>query len=552
MMTLGKNLSTGRFDATQDSVMKVIRKPRFVDNAVRHGEYTKTSAGFVVNAPTQSDFMPTTEKRYKLIEEEDTIRLLHNPTESARYEGALFLDGDKMTTASTLPALVVGAEDNDQALVVSQIQDATKGTRFRLENLKGRSLHSMGFTNKTIHFAQKVGVGLRTSDLAHRVAKANTSSINGVRSRTPSLTFLAQDFLGVDAYSALRYLSKHDGYSPKSDRFGNVCYFPQNHIEREYFVGENRVLGGTIEDRNENTPNRVVVRGKRIANNKENVVQVDDFGRQQDGINEVPGGIHAPTAITKASAKVIGQRMLKMAKNATGSRRLVNVASASHMHPGDMVSYQTRSDNERYVVLGSKLNLNEKTTELHVNSVDVTLEDVLQRFQEIDVAGSSDANEERNRQFSVEEFSTSFGFKVKVTWKLSERVDMNRGVGYTIGLNRRNTINGTKQLQSTGVLINNGGGYAIGTTSFTVDGTNATSAFGTDNQAVYTANGNKLGHIHLASVASTTVVIKSASVHKVDDDEELFLLSSASFAEELNSHLKIGSVHSYFLGNRRG
>jgi len=182
----------------------------------------------------------------------------------------------------------------------------------------------------------------------------------------------------------------------------------------------------------------------------------------------------------------------------------------------------------------------------------VTLEDVLQRFQEIDVAGSSDANEERNRQFSVEEFSTSFGFKVKVTWKLSERVDMNRGVGYTIGLNRRNTINGTKQLQSTGVLINNGGGYAIGTTSFTVNGTNATSAFGTDNQAVYTANGNKLGHIHLASVASTTVVIKSASVHKVDDDEELFLLSSASFAEELNSHLKIGSVHSYFLGNRRG
>ena len=294
------------------------------------------------------------------------------------------------------------------------------------------------------------------------------------------------------------------------------------------------MLGGTIEDRNENTPNRVVVRGKRIANNKENVVQVDDFGRQQDGINEVPGGIHAPTAITKASAKVIGQRMLKMAKNATGSRRLVNVASASHMHPGDMVSYQTRSDNERYVVLGSKLNLNEKTTELHVNSVDVTLEDVLQRFQEIDVAGSSDANEERNRQFSVEEFSTSFGFKVKVTWKLSERVDMNRGVGYTIGLNRRNTINGTKQLQSTG------------------DGTNATSAFGTDNQAVYTANGNKLGHIHLASVAPTTVVIKSASVHKVDDDEELFLLSSASFAEELNSHLKIGSVHSYFLGNRRG
>ena len=549
-MALGKNLSTGRFDATQDSVMKVIRKPRFVDNAVRHGEYTKTAAGFVVNAPTQSDFMPTTEKRYKLIEEEDTIRLLHSPSNGVRYEGALFLDGDKVTTASTLPALVVGAENNDQALVVSQIQDATKGTRFRLENLKGRNLKSIGFTDKTIHFSQKVGVGLRTSDLAHRVAKANTSGINGVRARTPSLTFLAQDFLGVEAYTALRFLSKHDGYSPKADRFGNVCYFPQNHIEREHFVGENRVLGGSIEEASESTPNRVVVRGKSRANNQDNAVQVNDFGRQQNGITEVPGGIHAPTAVTKASAKAIGQRMLKMAKNSTGSRRLVDVTAASHMHPGDMVSYQTRTDNERYIVLGSRINLNDKTSELHVNSVDVTLEDVLQRFQEIDVSGSTDANDERNRQFAVEEFSTSFGFKVRVSWQLSERADMNRGVGYTIGLPRRNTINGARQLQGTGVLINNGGGYAVGTTSYTVDGTSASSVFVTDNQAVYTANGNKLGHIHLASVGSTTVVIKSASVHKVANNDELFLLSDS--AEALNNHLKIGAVHSYFLKNRRG
>lgn len=549
-MALGKNLSTGRSDAAQDSVMKAIRKPRFVDNAVRHGEYTKTAAGFVVNAPTQSDFMPTTEKRYKLIEEEDTIRLLHNPTENVRYEGALFLDGDKVTTSTALPALVVGAEENDQALVVSQIQDATKGTRFRLENLRGGNLKSIGFTDKTIHFAQKVGVGLRTSDLAHRVAKANTSGINGVRARTPSLTFLGQDFLGVEAYSALRYLSKHDGYSPKADRFGNVCYFPQNHVEREYFVGENRVLGGSQEESNENTPNRVVVRGKARANNQDNVVQVNDFGRQQNGVTEVPGGIHAPTAITKASAKAIGQRMLKMAKNATGSRKLKEVSAASHMHPGDLVSYQTRTDNERYIVLGSRISLNDKTTELHVNSVDVTLEDVLQRFQEIDVSGSAEANEERNRQFAVEEFHTSFGFKVRVTWQLSERVDMNRGVGYTIGMNRRNTINGTQQLVSTGVLINNSGGYGLGTTSFTVDGTNATSAFTVDNQAVYTANGNKLGHIHLASVGATTVVIKSDSVHSVANNDELFLLDDV--AEELNDHLKIGSVHSYYLSNRRG
>ena len=244
--------------------------------------------------------------------------------------------------------------------------------------------------------------------------------------------------------------------------------------------------------------------------------------------------------------------MLKMANKATGSRKLKQVLLASNIHPGDMVSYQTRVDNERYIVLGSKTDMNNKTTELHVNSVDVTLEDVLQRFQEIDVSGNLQANEERSRQFSTEEFSTSMGFKVKVTWRVSQRADMNRGVGFTLGLGRRNIINGSLKLKSTGVLVNNSGGYAIGTTSFTVNGTDAGDAFLTDNQAVYTSSGNKLGHIHLASTDDTTVVIKSASVYTVADDEELLLLSPLSFPEDNNKHLKLGAVHSYYSSRRRG
>ena len=185
-----------------------------------------------------------------------------------------------------------------------------------------------------------------------------------------------------------------------------------------------------------------------------------------------------------------------------------------------MISYQTRVDNERYIVLGSHLDLNSRRAELHVNSVDVALEDVLQRFQEIDVSGSVEANEERNRQFAVEEFSTSFGFKFRVSWQIAERVDMNRGVGYTLGSVHRNNINGSLLLQSTGVLINNGAGYAAGTTSCTV--------------------------------GATTVVIKSASVHAVVDDEELFVLSTASNPEARSNHLKLGAVHSRYLKNRRG
>jgi len=189
---------------------------------------------------------------------------------------------------------------------------------------------------------------------------------------------------------------------------------------------------------------------------------------------------------------------------------------------------------------------------LHVNSVDVSLEDVLQRFQEIDVSGSIEANEERNRQFAVEEFSTSFGYRFKVSWMIAERVDMNRGQGFTVGTADRSSINGVLRLESTGVLINNSGGYASGTTSFTVDGVDATTIFVTDNQPVYKKNGNKLGHIHLASVTTTTVVIKTPSVHAVANDEELVIVSTESNPEAIHNYLKIGSVHSRYLMNRRG
>ena len=550
-MALGKNLATGRADAVQNTVMKRIRKPRFVDNAVRHAQYTKVKAGFAANKPTKTDFIPTPERRYKLIEEEDTIRLLHNPTDSMTYEGSLFYDGDKVTTTSTLPALAVGSENHTQALVMSEIKTSTKGNRYGIENLKGRKLHDIGFTDKTIRFAQKVGVGLRTSDLAIKLGNTSQSSINGLKVKRPSGTFVAQDFYGIDSLTAIRFLAKHDFYSPRSDRFGNLVYSPQTQIEREHLLTENRVSGGTSENNNSALPNRVVVRGKSRANNDKNVVQVDDFGTQGDSVNEVPGGIYAPTALTKASARRIGQNMLRMSKKANDSKILVDVLEGSHIQPGDLVSYQSRTDNNKQIVLSGNYDLINRKSDLHINSVDGTLEDVLQKFQEVDISNTSEDDFDRNRQFSVEEFSTAFGFKVKISWEIAERVDNNRGVGFNLGQPDRDTIHGGRVLQSTGVLIDNSGGHAIGTTSFTVDGVSATSVFATDNQPVYTSSGNKLGHIHLAGVLTNTVVIKSRSVHPVLDNEEL-LIRSDTVPESKNAHLKLGTVQSRYLKNRRG
>ncbi len=547
-MALGKNLSTGRFNAAQTPIMKRVRKPRFVDNAVRHGEYTKVQSGFKVAVPTQSDFLPTHDRKYLLTEEDDTIRILHNPSDGHRYTGAVYTDSDKVTTSSTLPPLFVGSENIDQALVPSSIESSTKGTRYRVENLKGRDLFQLGFTNKTVHIAQKVGVGLRTSDLAIRVAKGTNSALNGVIVPNPSATFVAQDFYGTDAITALRYLSRHDNYNVRGDSFGNIYYVHQKKHGREHIVSQNMVSDGSVKESSENVPNRVVVHGRSRANNDENTIQIDDRGGQASGINEIPGGIHAPTAITKSSARAIGRKFLSMAKQATGGETLRGVFHASTIQPGDVISYKEITGSQRKIVLSAEHNIVERKSELRINSVESSLEDVIQRFQEGDIASTLNRNSERNRQFSTEEFSTGFGLDIKVTWQLDVREVKNRQQGMVVGKERA-TIHGRRELKSTGTLINNGGGYAIGTTSYTVDGTAATSSFAVGDW-VYRGNGNKLGKV--ASRTTTNVTIAIGSPDLVANNEELFLLPNTSMKESLNSHLKIGMSKGSYDSRRRG
>jgi hypothetical protein len=547
-MALGKNLSTGRFNAAQTPVMKRVRKPRFVDNAVRHGEYTKVQAGFNVAAPTSSDFLPTHDRKYLLAEENDTIRILHNPSDGHQYTGAIYTDSDKVTTSSTLPPLFVGGEDYKQALVPSSIETSTKGTRYRIENLKGRDLSQIGFTDKTVHIAQKVGVGLRTSDLAIRVAKGTNSGLNGVIVPNPSATFVAQDFYGTDAVTALRYLTRHDNYNVRADSFGNIYYVHQKKHGREHIISQNMVSDGSVKEDSESVPNRVIVHGKSRANNDENSIQIDDRGAQASGINEIPGGIHAPTAITKSSARAIGRKFLSMAKQATGGETLRGVFHASTIQPGDVLSYKEITGSQRKIVLSTQHNITERKSELKINSVESSLEDIIQRFQEGDIASTLNQNSERNRQFSTEEFSTGFGFDVRVTWQLDVREVKNRQQGIVVGKERA-VIHGRKELKSTGTLINNGGGYAIGTTSYTVDGTAATSSFAVGDW-VYRGNGNKLGKV--ASRTTTNVTIAIGAPDLVGDNEELFLFPNNSMKESLNSHLKIGMSKGNYNSRRRG
>ena len=562
-MAVGKNLATGRADATQNVIMKAVRKPKFVDNAVRHAEYTKQQSGFLVKAPTSSDFMPTHDRTYSLIEEEDTIRLVHTESKGHRYTGNVFVNDEKLdkTFQSTLPPLIIGANNPEQLLAPASIEtttvDATDGSKIRLGNLKGLELKQIGFTDKRVRIGQKANVGLRTTDLVSRLAKGSTNSLNGLTIKNPSGTFVAQDFYGTDGVSAMRFLAKHDGYKVSTDQFGNLHYSHQQKHTREHIITQTMVSEGSIETEGESTLNRVIVRGKPRANNDQNVVQVDDFGPQKDTVNEISGGIHVPTAITKASAKAIGRRVLAMTKKAKGNEKLMGTLMSSRVQPGDIISYETTTDSDRKIVLSTRHYLTQKKSDININSVDGSIEDILQRFQEVDIGSSTRDNEERNRQFNQEEFATAFDYKFKITWRVETREVKDPTTGIVIGIPNRNTVHGRMHLKSTGILINNGSGHAIGTTTFTTDGTNANSIFtsgvisaGGADAFVYKANGNLLGKV--SSATTTSVVIATASPHAVIDDEELFQISIDSLPESANSHLKIKMNKGTFSSRRRG
>ena len=562
-MAVGKNLATGRADATQNVIMKAVRKPKFVDNAVRHAEYTKQQSGFLVKAPTSSDFMPTHDRTYSLIEEEDTIRLVHTVSKGHRYTGNVFVNDEKLdkTFQSTLPPLIIGANNPEQLLAPASIEtttvDATDGSKIRLGNLKGLELKQIGFTDKRVRIGQKANVGLRTTDLVSRLAKGSTNSLNGLTIKNPSGTFVAQDFYGTDGVSAMRFLAKHDGYKVSTDQFGNLHYSHQQKHTREHIITQTMVSEGSIETEGESTLNRVIVRGKPRANNDQNVVQVDDFGPQKDTVNEISGGIHVPTAITKASAKAIGRRVLAMTKKAKGNEKLMGTLMSSRVQPGDIISYETITDSDRKIVLSTRHYLTQKKSDININSVDGSIEDILQRFQEVDIGSSTRDNEERNRQFNQEEFATAFDYKFKITWRVETREVKDPTTGIVIGIPNRNTVHGRMHLKSTGILINNGSGHAIGTTTFTTDGINADSIFtsgvisaGGADAFVYKANGNLLGKV--SSATNTSVVIATASPHAVEDDEELFQISIDSLPESANSHLKIKMNKGTFSSRRRG
>jgi len=422
--------------------------PSFIDNTIVHGEYTKGTKGHVVKPPTSGDFDVSHDRSYRLIEGEEEITLTHNND----YNGLIFqssvtsqniISTTAGDTVTDVPLLIYSKSNPKNRIAPSKATKATKGNKLSLQNMKGRSLADIGFEDNLVKLGQSIDIGFRTTDLAMKIADQAGSSINSTKvgKGRHSTNFLSHSFFDVDAITAMRFISKHDGQSIRGDRFGNLHYTHQNMIDNEHYLSGSMITGGTSSDNIAHTPNRVTVYGKQWANNMDNVVRVEDKGRQKDGVvNEVQGGIYVPTASTEISAQRIGQRLLATANRAKSIKQVKGIIKGSKISPGHQIKFTDGNQVTENIVLETKHDLTNKMTDVTLSAVAGTIEDMFQKFQEDGVSNSSEKGTQTTQQINTINLTTSDD--IKITSKI-EIKQINRFTkGIIIGSKTRGRIHG--------------------------------------------------------------------------------------------------------------
>jgi len=436
---------------TTGDVSIYTESPNLIDNAVIHGEYTKTTTGtYKVSPPTEGDFNISHDRSYRMIEGDGEIILSHNNN----YDGLIY-HSNKTHTTTPLAATLPTTDANSPILIYSNANiknrlapaatssKVAKGNLFSLPNMSHKSLSDVGFADDLVKLGQTVEIGFRTTDLAAKIVNETTGSITStkINQNRHSTTFLSYSFNDVDAMSALRFVSKHDGQSIRADKFGNLHYTHQNKVDKEHYLNRTMITGGIQSDNIQHSPNRVTVYGKKWANNMDNVIRVDDSGRQNDGaVNEISGGIHVPTANTEISAQRIGQRMLATANRAAKTKRVKGILKGSQISPGDQIKFADGNSFTEDIVLETRHNLTDKTTDVVLSSVLTSIEDVLQKFQEERINNHFSEGVSKSQQVNKIHLTTSVSVNINARYEAKARHVGQ--LGFIIGDQRRGRIHG--------------------------------------------------------------------------------------------------------------
>ena len=330
----------GRANAIHDEIGAIAEEPTFVDNAVHHVIYETAqdmSKKTQVSKPNQTHFQPTHPRKYRLSEEDSSVRLAHTT-----HEDAPFFNGELTSATSSRPMLLIDSEESVLRLRTKSLEATDKGVKVQLNNMKGKTLESFGIVGETnVYAGQVVSVGLRSTDLVEKLFDKSLHGLNSVTTNGVSTLFVAQNFNSTVLPTAVRFVGRHDHFIMYYDRFGNFLYAPKIFKSKDRELGMQRGLGATKSDPIVEVANRITVKGKGIALNDAINVRVDDAEEQkkQGAIKEMR--VKDPTVTNESKARISAGQLLRLNKKAQGALQSNRHAQSWDFEPGDIVNYKS-------------------------------------------------------------------------------------------------------------------------------------------------------------------------------------------------------------------
>jgi len=432
-MAVVYNRKTGRSDANHPTDMKHIRSPVFVDNCAHHAIYSKhkgTKKG-KVSPSTHEEFQITSERTYVAIEEESAVRLVHNQTPGHSYTGDVFFNDRKLSTDAIIPSILYGSEDESQRLVGEKVESTSLGSRLILQNMRGQSLMGIGFDESTVRLGQEIDIGLRTTDLAMRLAEPVSDLLTGVNIADDkkvasdyeervkhSQKFLSQDFRGVNLVTALRFVGRHDGRILYSDKWGSLRYVPFRRGGGERLVRAYLSIGDQKSDTNEDSPNRITVLGKRRGFNHVTSVTMDDRSSQEakDGSETIREGppISDPSVKNISTARKVARQILRSNQAAKGRISQSGLIDVWDVRAGDIVRYEDYNGTIFLVVSEATHSMADKKSTLEFLAISTGVEGVLQGITESAMA-LNELTEDMTVQLKKEDLSLFSQFEIRST-----------------------------------------------------------------------------------------------------------------------------------------
>ena len=416
--------STGRDDNIRSNVGSIIETSVLVDNGIHHAIYIRDSAttgqNLALKRFAQSDFQVTAERKYRLIEEESAVRLTYADVPGINDSTTVFFETSSLSGTATPPMLLHGESDK---LRPKAVETATKGSRLTLQNMNGRSLDDLSFTDTHVHAGQLASVGLRSTDLVQRLFKDVQHSLNSVSVGLPytgirtgssstnkgeihrhSTNFLAQNFRGVSIPSAVRFIARYDHYAILHDRFGNLIYAPDIMSVTDRKLGMSRgEVGGAQIDPVVKVANRVIVRGDKIGVNDVIEAVVDDSELQKKHGSVKSITVDDPTATTVSSARRTAAQLLRLNRKGQGALISKNHGGGWDIQPGDVIIYQdpvTGISLQRAVV-EVEHRLSDGTSDFNLLSYDKGIEGVMMSFSDAQALSSS-TNDRSSQRVTLE------------------------------------------------------------------------------------------------------------------------------------------------------